>query len=276
VWRFREFGLNGFTSQSGGGRRRGRGGFSLLEVLISIAVIGVLLSVLLPLLSHARRAGYRAVCASSLRQIGSGWSAYVQDHQDQFPLAADSPQWLYGGVSFVGAERTPAADPSRPINAYIMTASQTNPLGASELARVFHCPADAGVWKLPASGRRGVKAASVLGESGGETCFSYFGNSYRANPYLLDSTLAGIDKRGRAIRLHEILNDTSRVLVAGDPIWSYVITPNLDAPTYPGMPLDASWHADAASGNFLAVDGSIRFTNFLGGGTTDFTLRPRP
>ncbi len=237
-------------------------------------MIALLVSILLPVLIHARAAGHRAVCANNLRQIGSAWQSYVQSNQDTFPQADTTPQWLYGGVHFRGGEqRLPVLSDDRPINRYL-----TQSTNSSESTRLFRCPSDAGVWSYESTRPRGEVGTSILGEAtgqGGQSCYQYFGNSYLANPYLLNSTLAGIDTFARAIRLHEVLTDTSRLVVAGDPIWSYVAAPTLDQAVYkPGVSLDASWHRAPASGNFLAADGSLRFVNFTEVGK--FVLRPRP
>ena len=55
--------------------------FTLIELLIVIAIIGILLTLLLPSLSKARRISYDAVCKSNLRQIGTMEMLYVTDRQ---------------------------------------------------------------------------------------------------------------------------------------------------------------------------------------------------
>jgi len=65
-----------------------RKGFSLMELLIVIAIVGTLLAILLPVLSQARDSARTAACADRLRQIGAGLMAYVNDHNGMFIPAA--------------------------------------------------------------------------------------------------------------------------------------------------------------------------------------------
>jgi prepilin-type N-terminal cleavage/methylation domain-containing protein len=59
--------------------------FTLIEVLCVVAVIGILLALLLPVLSSARRRAHRTACVAQLHQIGLGVAQYQQDW-NELPL----------------------------------------------------------------------------------------------------------------------------------------------------------------------------------------------
>lgn len=63
--------------------------FTLIELLIVIAVIGILASLLLPSLAAAKRRSQQVACISNLRQIGLGFSLFIADDQDRFPDRRD-------------------------------------------------------------------------------------------------------------------------------------------------------------------------------------------
>lgn len=67
------------------GRRSGgpRRGFTLIELLVVVAVIAVLLSILLPALSLARRSGQTIACLSNMRGMQMSQVLYANDHQGQ-------------------------------------------------------------------------------------------------------------------------------------------------------------------------------------------------
>jgi prepilin-type N-terminal cleavage/methylation domain-containing protein len=58
------------------------GGFTLIELLVVIAIIAVLISILLPALSGARRAGQGLKCLSNIRQLQLAQLAYCNDHRE--------------------------------------------------------------------------------------------------------------------------------------------------------------------------------------------------
>ncbi|HWL92743.1 MAG TPA: prepilin-type N-terminal cleavage/methylation domain-containing protein [Phycisphaerae bacterium] len=58
------------------------GGFTLIEVLVVIAIIGILLSLLLPALSASREKSRGTQCLTRLRSLAHGWHMYADDHDD--------------------------------------------------------------------------------------------------------------------------------------------------------------------------------------------------
>lgn len=59
-----------------------RRGFTLVELLVVIAVISVLASLLLPSLSMAKEKARSISCLNNLRQVGLAIQVYADDHQD--------------------------------------------------------------------------------------------------------------------------------------------------------------------------------------------------
>ncbi|MBI4559174.1 MAG: DUF1559 domain-containing protein [Candidatus Hydrogenedentes bacterium] len=61
------------------------GGFTLLELLGVIALIGILAAILLPALARAREGARRASCFSNLSQLGIAFHMYADEHDGQLP-----------------------------------------------------------------------------------------------------------------------------------------------------------------------------------------------
>ncbi len=60
-----------------------RRAFTLIELLIVIAIIAVLIAILLPALGDARRSGKMAICGSNMRQLGVAAFGYASDTDDR-------------------------------------------------------------------------------------------------------------------------------------------------------------------------------------------------
>lgn len=63
----------------------GRRAFSLIDVLITIMVIGVLVAIMLPSLAVVKETARRVVCSSNIRQIGLGVSMFADDNDGRLP-----------------------------------------------------------------------------------------------------------------------------------------------------------------------------------------------
>lgn len=66
-----------------------RHGFTLVELLVVIGIIGLLISILIPALSSAQEFSRRTACASNLRQIHAGVQMYAGDNRGFLPPKFD-------------------------------------------------------------------------------------------------------------------------------------------------------------------------------------------
>lgn len=64
-------------------------GFSLIELLVVLAILSLLAALLLPAFLSARGQARQTVCLSNLRQIGQGIAMYQQDYDGFFPYSVD-------------------------------------------------------------------------------------------------------------------------------------------------------------------------------------------
>lgn len=105
-------------------------GFTLVELLVVIAVIGILLGLLLPAVQKARLAAQRTQCASNLRQVGIAIHRFADLHNGKFPddihgSQGQSGSWIFSLSPFtedVDAIRLCPTDPKGElrVSSYVM------------------------------------------------------------------------------------------------------------------------------------------------------------
>ncbi|CAN5459262.1 hypothetical protein BH09PLA1_BH09PLA1_08620 [soil metagenome] len=66
-------------------------GFTVIELLLVIAIIAILIGILVPTIEKVRHRGYIDACASNLRQIGQGLAMYCNDNHGNYPRTTYAP-----------------------------------------------------------------------------------------------------------------------------------------------------------------------------------------
>jgi prepilin-type N-terminal cleavage/methylation domain-containing protein/prepilin-type processing-associated H-X9-DG protein len=117
--------------------------FTLIELLVTIAIIGILASLLLSTLATAKEKAWRTQCVSNLKQIGVAIEMYTQDHAGRLP----GPTWqgMYENYNNdLQYWRMPY---------YIATyLGLQQPRIVPQAAIMFRCPSAAHRWKEASSG----------------------------------------------------------------------------------------------------------------------------
>lgn len=247
--------------------------FTLIELLVVVAIISLLMAILLPSLSRARRQAKAAVCLSNLRQIGNLLQAYSNEdrtaqiipiHERMIRsagccwLSSTAHSFLWGGRD--GQRAVPSglqeillsggaggyipSDESRPVYGAANRPLNVYYLGANMTERealdmpMFRCPEDRGYSQT---------SCAIPPEVSMVPCYDIFGNSYQAQ---MLSAFIGVDGAFSAgpwgHRLHTIPTPSRNVLVA-EPMF-------FEAGS-------SDWHGRGTIANVLFVDGSARATS---------------
>src|SRR5262245_26655382 len=272
-----------------------RRGFTLIEILVVIAIIGILIALLLPAVQAAREAARRTHCTNNLKQIALAlgnyhdiWGSYPQGMAYKFRLSSHGHL-----VSMLPQlEQTPLYNAMN-FDWSIWSAPNTTIQGIP--LALFMCPSDPAITKKinydlqldPSLPFYNGFIIQVLG--------SYKGNGGTWFRHTQDTTLQkeanGLFVREQVVRLEEVTDGTSNTIALGEsradlltpdelynegPSWAecgYAYT--MFTSLYPINPerwmedlsADNLVHAYAAAAsshhpggaNFALADGSVRF-----------------
>lgn len=189
---------------------RKRAGFSVLEVLVVIGVIGLLLGLILPAVQQARDSALRLSCSNNLKQVGLALHA-VHDSHGQFPPLSPSsgsdPNACLGWMALILPELGQESLYAASAQACAITQDPvTNPphSGFATVVRTYVCPSDPRLL-TPLTDSFGVQAAytSYIGVRG-------------AVPPGSPQALMGVLGFYPSCRLTDISDGTSQTLMAGE------------------------------------------------------------
>lgn len=214
-------------------------GFTLIEMLVVIAIISVLAAVLFPVFGQVRERARATVCLSNMRQLGTALYSYAQDYDEHWPLDAHTTNedtWVFNLDPYVGRDR-----------------------------RLYRCPDDnSSNWYPPPPGR---VATNVR--------FTSYGTNMWMAPFLGPgdtadthgySTLASIRSPASTIYCAEMVENTT-----DDHFHAAWWRPNPEYTYEPaGTGLAAKRHGDAA--NYFFCDGHAKRLRFAQTWTKDGTI----
>jgi prepilin-type N-terminal cleavage/methylation domain-containing protein/prepilin-type processing-associated H-X9-DG protein len=118
--------------------KSGGGAFTLVEMLVVIAIIGILAALLLPVLNQAKDRAKRVQCVNNLKETGVAFYLFAHDHQGKFTTQVSTNGG--GSLEYVAAGY-------QATTRYFFAFQNVRPL-ASEIVtpKPFACPADLERW----------------------------------------------------------------------------------------------------------------------------------
>jgi prepilin-type N-terminal cleavage/methylation domain-containing protein len=130
----------GVRGAEGMAHARRRGGFTLIEVLVVISVIGLLVALLLPAVQAARDAARRTHCMNNLKNIGLAIHAHADAHAE-FPSGGHVSLWNSMLVQILPYVEQQALHSS--INLAFGAPPQANDTAVISRPGLYLCPAEA-------------------------------------------------------------------------------------------------------------------------------------
>jgi prepilin-type N-terminal cleavage/methylation domain-containing protein/prepilin-type processing-associated H-X9-DG protein len=201
-------------------RRRFTAGFSLVELLAVIAIVGLLVALLLPAVQASREAARRSQCASNLRQLGVGLLAYHEalgtfpsglvDRKTGANPKGRQLSWNVLLLPFIEEQNVcDLFDTSAVYN------SAANRAAAGAVISTFLCPSTAYL----AADRNGPTTGDINGNgvwnSGDDLAFTDYGGNFGFSG-LMKPYMNGVLIYERPIPISQIADGTSSTIIVAE------------------------------------------------------------
>ncbi len=171
-------------------------GLTLLELLVTIAIIGVLAGLLLPALARGKGKARGISCAGNLKQVGSAFLMYLGDNTEHFP--APGSKTLIGPMAEDWIYWQNNRDVSQsPVARYLA--------GGALPTNVFRCAADFDALKLEQN-----RATNPY-------IYSFSFTSYRVTNDINAGMALALDQRRQKVlpfSLGSVINPSGKIMLA--------------------------------------------------------------
>jgi len=212
------------VASSRNGAREGRPtrGFTLIEVLVVVAVIGLLVALLLPAVQGAREAARRAQCANNLKQLGLAVQGYCDANGALPPAAATGP---VGSNNFsMKARVLPFLEQQALFDSMNMSFWQESAENATNLTTAvatFLCPSDAnvpcGAYQGGGLSPRQIAYTSYPNNLG--TTPTNNGGRFDGPAYFMGAgTVASVARLAPTVTLAGVTDGTSQTVIWGEMV----------------------------------------------------------
>jgi hypothetical protein len=194
-----------------------------VEILVVIAIIGVLIAIMLPAIQHSREAARKTRCANNLKQIGLGLQAYLVN-QGAFPPGYVStvlpdhddggPGWSWGALvtPFI-EEASLGGQVAEHIKLNTSLRAEETKLIRETSLPLFICPSDSmfePVIDIPSKTSTRIICRMAAGN------YVACAGTIRPTCKLCRDQFDGVFGRNRAIKVKELQDGLSKTLCIGE------------------------------------------------------------
>lgn len=198
---------------------RHRRAFTLVELLVVVAIIGIMVGLLLPAVQSAREVARKLQCQNNLKQIGLA----VHNYHDTFRMFpnANSNSTLSGGSLFVAV--LPFVEQASAYRLYDFTKSNSDPINRAVVEQqipFYYCPSDGRRRPVPSADSDAGRAPGTYAASIGSTDYNQYWRFFGMPQPKLNGMVVYSDSLDRTTRFASVSDGTSNTLLVGETAYN--------------------------------------------------------